>query len=154
MGHFRRLRSVLLLFLLTPAMMNAQARTASGTFDVQLAPQPADSGGPAAIGRMTIAKQFHGDLEGTSAGQMVAMMTRVDGSAGYVAMEEVAGTLHGRAGSFVLQHSGTMNRGVPALIVSVVPDSGTGELAGISGSMTITITGREHRYELRYTLNP
>ena len=134
--------------------MNAETHAASGTFDVQLAPQPADVGGPAAIGRMTIAKQFHGDLDGTSAGQMVAMMTRVEGSAGYVAMEEVTGTLHGRAGTFVLQHGGTMNRGVAALVVSVVPDSGTGELAGISGSMTIAIAGREHRYEFRYTLNP
>jgi hypothetical protein len=139
---------------MTPAVMNAETRTASGTFDVQLAPQPVDAGGPAAIGRMTIAKRFHGDLDGTSAGQMVAMMTRVEGSAGYVAMEEVSGTLHGRAGTFVLQHSGTMNRGVAALVVSVVPDSGTGELAGISGSMTIIIAGREHRYEFRYILNP
>jgi hypothetical protein len=139
---------------MTPVTMNAETRTASGAFDVQLAPQPADAGGPAAIGRMTIAKQFHGDLDAASAGQMVAMMTRVEGSAGYVAMEEVSGTLHGRAGTFVLQHSGTMNRGVAALVVSVVPDSGTGELAGIAGSMSIIIAGREHRYEFRYTLNP
>ena len=143
-----------LLLLLSPATMTAQTRTASGTFDVKLTPVAADSGAPAAIGRMTIAKQFHGDVDGTSAGQMVAMMTSVDGSAGYVAMEEVRGTLHGRTGTFVLQHSGTMDRGVPTLLVSVVPDSGTGELTGLAGTMTITITGREHRYEFTYTISP
>ena len=140
--------------LLIPSTMTAQTRTASGTFDVKLTPMTADSGAPPAVGRMTIAKQFHGDIDGTSAGQMVAVMTSVDGSAGYVAMEEVRGTLHGRSGTFVLQHSGTMNRGVPTLLVSVVPDSGTGELTGLAGTMTITITGREHRYELTYTISP
>ena len=142
------------LVLLVPVPMDAQTRTASGTFDVELTPMPADGGAPAAIGRMTITKQFSGDLEGTGAGQMVAMMTQVEGSAGYVAMEEVSGTLDGRAGTFVLQHSGTMNRGTPTLVVAVVPDSGTGELAGLSGTMTITITGREHRYEFQYSITP
>jgi hypothetical protein len=85
---------------------------------------------------------------------MLAKMTSVDGSAGYVAMEEVRGTLHGRTGTFALQHNGIMNRGVPALVVSVVPDSGTGELTGIAGTMTITITGPDHRYEFTYTIAP
>ena len=111
---------------------------ASGTFDVKLTPQPAEGESPA-VGRMSIDKQFHGDLEGTSKGQMLAAMTGVKGSAGYVAIEQVTGTLHGRSGAFVLQHSGTMTRGAPQLIVSVVPDSGTGELAGLAGTMTIVI---------------
>ena len=142
-----------LLLVLVPVSVHAQARTATGTFDVELTPMAADSGATA-ISRMAIAKQFHGDLEGTSVGQMLAKMTSVDGSAGYVAMEEVRGTLHGRTGTFALQHNGTMNRGVPALVVSVVPDSGTGELTGIAGTMTITITGPDHRYEFTYTIAP
>lgn len=140
------------LLLLIPTTVSAQTRTATGTFDVQLTPAAADSG--VSIGRMAIAKQFHGDIQGTSAGQMLAMTTSVDGSAGYVAMEEVRATVHGRSGTFVLQHSGTMQRGVPTLLVSVVPDSGTGELAGLAGTMAITITGREHRYAFTYTIAP
>jgi hypothetical protein len=102
---------------------------------------------------MTIDKQFHGDLEAVSKGEMIAAQTDVKGSAGYVAMERVAGTLKGRQGSFVLQHSGTMNRGVPQLSVTVVPDSGTGELKGIAGSMNIIIApGGKHSYEFAYTI--
>ena len=125
---------------------------ASGTFDVKLAPQTPDPSEDAAIGRMSIDKQFHGDLEGTSKGQMLAHRTAVDGSAGYVAMERVAGTLHGRSGAFVLQHSGTMARGVFQLTVTVVPDSGTGELAGLSGSLQIIVAGGKHSYEFDYSL--
>jgi hypothetical protein len=119
---------------------------AAGTFEVKLTPQPDDS----PVGRMTIVKQFHGDLEGSSAGQMLAAMTEVKGSAGYVAIEKVTGSLHGRAGSFVLQHTGTMNRGTPQLSVTVVPDSGTGDLAGLSGSLNIIIEGGKHSYEFDY----
>jgi len=122
---------------------------ATGPFEVKLVPQPAD-GSP--IGRMTIDKQFHGDLEATSKGQMLAFSTDVKGSAGYVAMEQVNGKLHGRAGSFVLQHTGTMNRGVPELSVTVVPDSGTGELAGLNGKMNIIIADKKHSYEFDYAI--
>jgi hypothetical protein len=124
---------------------------ARGTFEVKLTPQPADSGAPA-VGRMSIDKQFHGDLEATSKGQMLAAVTSVKGSAGYVAIEQVTGSLRGRSGTFVLQHSGTMTRGAPQQIVSVVPDSGTGELVGLTGTMTITIADGKHSYDFEYTL--
>ena len=101
---------------------------------------------------MTIDKQFHGDLEGTSKGQMLSAMGSIKGSAGYVAMERVTGTLKGRSGSFVLQHSGTMTRGEPRLVVSVVPDSGTAELVGLAGTLTIKIADGKHSYEFEYTL--
>lgn len=103
-------------------------------------------------GRMSIDKQFQGDLEATSKGTMLAMRTAVKGSAGYVAMELVEGTLAGQTGSFILQHSGTMTRGAPEQSVTVVPDSGTGELAGISGRMTIIIEAGKHSYEFEYSL--
>ena len=124
---------------------------ANGTFEVKLTPQPVDGDAPA-IGRMSIDKQFHGDLEGASKGQMLAAMTSVKGSAGYVAIEQVTGSLHGRTGTFVLQHSGTMTRGAPQLIVSVVPDSGTAELAGLAGTMAIVIADGKHSYDFEYTL--
>ena len=128
---------------------------ASGTFDVKLAPQaPEDAVGDPTVGRMSIDKVFHGDLEGTSRGQMLAVSGDVKGSAGYVAMERVAGILHGRTGTFALQHSGTMTRGVPQLSVTVVPDSGTGELVGIAGALTITIADKKHFYSLDYQLTP
>lgn len=126
---------------------------ASGTFDVKLNPQaPEDSVGDPTVGRMSIDKQFHGDLEGTSKGQMLATTTDVKGSAGYVAMERVKGTLHGRSGTFSLQHSGTMTRGTPQLIITVVPDSGTDQLVGLAGTMTINIVDGKHFYEFDYTL--
>ena len=125
---------------------------ASGTFEVKLAPQTDDKNGDAALGRMTIDKQFHGDLEGTSKGQMLTGMTDVKGSAGYVAIEKVSGTLKGRTGTFILQHTGVMNRGVPQLTVTVVPDSGTGQLAGITGNLKIIIADGKHSYEFEYTL--
>jgi hypothetical protein len=113
---------------------------ASGTFEVKLTPQRDEGGADAGLGRMSIDKQFHGDLEGTSKGFMLSSAaTVVKGSGGYVAMERVTGTLKGRAGSFVLQHSGTMTRGAPQLSVTVVPDSGTGQLEGITGTLTIKI---------------
>jgi hypothetical protein len=99
---------------------------------------------------MTIDKVFQGDLAGTSKAQMLAAGTPVEGSAGYVAMERVEGTLAGRRGTFLLQHSGVMTRGAPALTVIVVPDSGTGELVGLSGKMAIIIEGRKHSYDFEY----
>ena len=126
---------------------------ASGTFDVKIKPQAPEEGvGDRTIGRMSIDKQFHGDLEGTSLGQMLAAMTDVKDSAGYVAIERVRGTLKGRAGTFALQHTGTMNRGVPGLVITVVPDSGTEQLAGLAGSMMIKIVDGKHFYEFDYTL--
>ncbi|HEU4563765.1 MAG TPA: DUF3224 domain-containing protein [Gemmatimonadaceae bacterium] len=130
---------------------------ASGTFEVKLTPQPlADAGAASApggaLGRMAIDKSFRGDLAGTSKGEMLTATTQVKGSAGYVAIERVTGTLHGRSGTFVLQHDGIMDRGAPRLIISVVPDSGTGELAGIAGTMTIDVADGRHSYVLEYTL--
>jgi len=126
---------------------------ATGTFEVKLTPQPPeDRADGSTLGRMSGDKQFHGDLEGTSKVQMLTAMTDVKGSAGYVAIERVTGTLHGHTGSFVLQHSGSSNRGATQLSITVVPDSGTGQLVGIAGKMTITITDGKHSYDFEYTL--
>lgn len=126
---------------------------ASGTFEVKVTPHtPADKSSGPAIGRMSIDKQFQGDLKGASKVEMLAVGTAVEGSAGYVAMEQVNGTLHGRTGTFALQHSGTMTRGAPQLSVTVVPDSGTGELRGLSGRMSIIIADGKHSYEFEYAI--
>ena len=126
---------------------------ASGSFEVRLTPEAADEDSEGApLRRLSIAKQFHGDLEAASRGEMLTAGTRVPGSAGYVAMERVSGALHGRSGTFALQHSGTMTRGAPQLSVTVVPDSGTGELAGLTGRMTIVIADGNHAYEFDYSL--
>jgi hypothetical protein len=127
---------------------------ATGSFDVKLTPKAPDATGEGApVGRMTIDKQFHGDLEGTSKGEMLTAMTAVKGSAGYVAIERVTGTLGGRKGTFALQHSGTMTRGTPSLTITVVPDSGTEQLAGLTGKMAIIIAADgKHSYEFDYTL--
>lgn len=127
---------------------------AKGPFDVKVTPQKPDSkeAETAKLGRMSIDKQFHGDLEATSQGEMLSAMSEVKGSGGYVAMERVNGTLHGRSGTFVLQHSGTMTRGVPRMSVTVVPDSGTGDLVGLTGSMNIVIDAGKHSYEFEYSL--
>jgi len=125
---------------------------ASGTFEVKLSPQVDGEEGGACVGRMLIDKRFSGDLEATSKGQMLAVRTPVEGSAGYVAMELVTGALAGRAGSFVLQHAGTMERGAQTLSITVVPDSGTGELKGLAGRMEIDFSGGGHAYAFDYTL--
>jgi hypothetical protein len=126
---------------------------ASGTFEVKLNPlAPDDKSEDATLGRMSIDKQFHGDLEATSKGQMLSAVTAVKGSAGYVAIERVSGTLHGRSGTFMLQHNGTMTRGAPQQSVTVVPDSGTGQLVSLAGKMTIIIADGKHSYEFEYTL--
>jgi Protein of unknown function (DUF3224) len=127
---------------------------ATGAFDVTMSPDPnyeADDDG-VVLGRMSLSKQFRGDLEAVGSAQMLSAGTSVKGSAGYVAIERVVGRLHGRAGSFVLQHCGTMNRGHAALSVSVVPDSGTGELKGLTGTMTIDIVNGKHFYGFDYTI--
>lgn len=124
---------------------------ASGTFEVKMTPQD-DKSEDANLGRMLLDKQFHGDLEATGKGQMLTAMTPVQGSAGYVAIEKVTGTLNGKTGTFVLQHTGTMTRGTPELSISVVPDSGTGQLAGIAGRMDIKVEGGKHSYEFEYIL--
>lgn len=125
---------------------------ASGTFEVNLTPQaPQHNLGDALLGRLLIDKQFHGDLEAVSQGQMLSAHTSVEGSAGYVAIERVSGTLHGRSGTFVLQHSGTMTRGTPQLTISVVPDSGTVQLAGLTGQMVIHIAEGKHSYDFEYS---
>ena len=125
---------------------------ASGTFEVKLSPQATDDKGDPLLGRMSLDKQFHGDLEATSKGEMLSAGTNVKGSGGYVAIEQVSGTLQGRKGSFVLQHSGTMTRGVPQLSISVVPDSGTGQLTGLTGKMNINIVDGKHFYDFEYAL--
>lgn len=126
---------------------------ATGTFDVKVTPQAADdpAGGP--FGRLFLDKQFHGDLEGQSNGQMLAWGTGAAESSGaYVALERVSGTLHRRRGSFVLQHNGTMSKGVASMAVTVAPGSGTDELTGLAGTMTIIIAGG-HAYVFDYTLD-
>jgi hypothetical protein len=127
------------------------ANQAKGTFEVKLTPEQ-DSSGESVVGRMTIDKQFQGDLEGTSKGLMVMAGTAVQGSAGYVAIEKVTGTIDGKTGSFYLQHHGIMNRGEGKLIVEVIPDSGTDGLTGLSGSLEIKIEDGKHYYELEYTI--
>lgn len=135
----------------TASKENSVTKHASGEFDVKMNPQ-ADEKAEPTVGRMSLDKQFRGDLDGVSKGQMLAVMTDVSGSAGYVAMERVNGKLHGRTGTFALQHSGTMTRGTPQLIITVVPDSGTGELAGLTGRMTIDIVDGKHFYKFDYSL--
>ena len=124
----------------------------SGPFDVKVTPSD-DKGDDALLGRLILDKQYHGDLEATAKGQMLTAGTEVKGSAAYVAIERVTGTLKGHAGSFVLQHSGTMTQGAGQLTIAVVPDSGTGELKGIAGKMTIQIApDGKHSYSFEYTL--
>jgi hypothetical protein len=127
---------------------------ATGPFDVKLSPQASDEEpNGSTLARLSLDKQFHGDLEASSNGQMLSAGTRVTGSAGYVAIERVTGTLQGRTGSFVLQHFATMTRGTPDLKIIVVPDSGTGDLTGLTGTMNIIIaSGGKHSYDFDYTL--
>ena len=127
---------------------------ASGTFEVKLNPQKPDNkeAERANLARMSIDKQFHGDLEGSSKGEMLSAVTDVKGSAGYVAIERVGGALNGRRGTFVLQHSGTMTRGALQMSITVVPDSGTGQLVGVAGTMMIKIGDGKHSYEFEYTI--
>lgn len=123
---------------------------ATGTFEVKLEPQTDRE--IAGLARMTIDKHFHGGLEASSQGQMLSAGTETKGSAAYVAIERVEGILEGKKGSFVLQHTATMNRGEPSLKVSIVPDSGTGELNGISGTLLIRMEEGKHYYDLDYSI--
>lgn len=123
---------------------------ATGPFEVEISPQPAEPNRDPTVGRMLLDKRFSGDLQAVSKGQMLAVRTGTEGSAGYVAIELVTGSLDGRTGSFALQHSGTMRRGSATLLVTVIPDSGTGELAGLEGTMAIVVADGEHRYEFDY----
>ena len=130
----------------------AMTAHASGTFDVKLGPQAlSETAADPTLGRMSIDKQYHGDLEGTAKGEMLTAGSG-EGSGAYVAVERVTGKLKGRSGSFSLQHRGVMTRGTPDLLITVVPDSGTGELEGLSGKMDIIIEGGKHSYVFEYTL--
>lgn len=133
----------------------AVEKIAHGTFEIQLTPAPTTpSTESAKLGRLSFHKQFQGDLDATSLGEMLSFRTPVAGSAGYVAMERVEGKLGGRSGSFVLMHLGEMARGQPQLTVQVVPDSGTGELVGLSGALTIDVRDGKHSYVFQYKLLP
>ena len=126
---------------------------ATGHFEVKLAPLETYNRDPdASLGRMSLDKVFAGDLQATSKGEMLSAGSPQSGSAGYVAIERVSGTLHGRSGSFVLQHNATMTRGAPYLNIIVVPDSATGDLVGLTGSMNIIITDGKHFYEFDYAI--
>jgi len=125
---------------------------ATGRFDVRRTAQAQAPDEAALLARHELAKVFHGDLEGTGSGVMLSVGTAVAGSAAYSALEVVRGRLHGRDGTFALQHRGVRTRGEPALSIHVVPDSGTGELAGLEGSLGIRIEGGEHYYDFDYSL--
>lgn len=128
---------------------------ANGPFDVKIVPQgEPDKAEGSTLARMSITKQYHGDLEATATGDMLSAGTDVKGSAGYVAIERVTGKLGGRSGSFVLQHSGTLTRGAPEQSITVVPDSGTGELKGLAGKLTVIIEAGKHSYDFEYTVTP
>lgn len=126
---------------------------ATGPFDVKLAPQgDPDKADGSTLARYSLDKQYHGDLDATASGTMLTAGTDVKGSAGYVAIERVTGKLNGRAGSFVLQHSGTLTRGAPEQSITVVPDSGTGQLTGLTGKLTVIIDAGKHSYSFDYAL--
>lgn len=132
---------------------SSMSTRARGTFEVQIVPLPVDAYTDATtLGRMTIDKQFSGDLVGTGKGQMLTGMGSVKGSAAYSAIERVTGVLAGKRGTFLLQHTGIMSNGAQSLVITIVPDSGTDELTGISGTLAIIIEGKKHSYDLEYTL--
>ena len=128
--------------------MNLQA---NGTFEVQMAPQAQDAAEGSTLGRMTLDKQFHGDLQATGKGEMLTARTDTE-SAAYVAIERVTGTLHGRSGTFALIHRGVMSSQGQQLTITVVPDSGTGGLVGLAGELAITIADGKHGYSFTYSL--
>lgn len=137
----------------TASTPTVQTRQARGTFEVALPSlAPFHDAPDARLGRRGIDKRFAGDLAGVSRGEMISAGTAVQGSAAYSALEHVEGTLAGQRGAFTLQHTGVMARGTPSLAVTVVPDSGTGELEGLTGTMTIEVTGGQHHYVFDYAL--
>lgn len=123
---------------------------AMGSFDVKMTPQAVDNGSQ--LGVMDLEKTFYGDLEASSRGYMLAAQTAVSGSAGYVAIERVSGVLNGRKGTFVIQHTGVMDKGAPSLTIAVVPDSATDQLEGLTGHMVIIVEDGNHAYEFDYEL--
>ncbi len=129
-------------------------QVAQGTFDIVMTPPPAGEGaGRLSVGRMLIDKKYVGDLNGTGQGEMLSAGNPAAGSAGYVAIEHITGTLHGRSGGFALQHSGTMHDGNSELTITIVPGSGTGDLFGIEGKLKLDIVDRQHFYEIAYSLS-
>jgi hypothetical protein len=144
---------LLLLSLFSTQKDPNMTQHVTGTFEVKLTPlEPAFKSDDNSLGRFSIEKQIHGDLEATSKGEMLSGMGTVKGSGGYVAIERVTGTVHGRTGTFILQHNGTMQNGAFQLNVIVVPDSGTAQLTGLQGSMQIIIKDGKHSYDFTYTL--
>ena len=126
---------------------------ARGRFDVKVTPIPMGDPGTGRFNRLFLDKQIQGDLEATSEGEMMGADSPVKGSAGYVAVERITGSLHGKQGSFVLQHKSSMRKGADfKMDITVVPDSGTDELTGIAGTFTIIFEGKDHLYEFDYTL--
>jgi Protein of unknown function (DUF3224) len=150
--------ALVFVFLCLAALPNSHKdfpmiQHATGPFDVKVTPlEPAFRFEDNSLGRMSLDKQYHGDLEATAKGEMLTGAGTIKGSGGYVAMERVSGTLHGRSGTFVLEHNGTMQNGVFHLNVVIVPDSGTGQLTGLAGTMDILIKEGKHSYDLAYTL--
>ncbi len=141
------------LHFMAPA--GAAAVRVSGAFNVTMTPTaPTEHEGSTATGTMLLDKQYFGDLAATGKGRMLTAVTDTKGSAAYVAIERVSGTLVGKKGSFVIQHAGTMRAGVQQLTITIVPDSGTGELIGITGTMAIRMVERKHFYDLDYSLPP
>jgi hypothetical protein len=138
-------------FIPTQIPITKVLEVATGTFEVTLAPQPlCDITSQTVLGRLSLSKRFYGDLQATGQGEMLAFRTTTQGSAGYVAMEFINGLLQGREGGFVLQHSSTMTRGVPVQSITVVPDSATADLIGLTGSMVITVAEGKHSYRFEY----
>lgn len=148
-----KLRYACLAIAANLACLSAHAEHVEGAFDIKMSPASApEHEGRTATGRMLLEKQYSGELQAAGKGEMLTAMTDTKGSAAYVAIERITGTLKGKAGSFVVQHAGTMRGGDSRLSVTIVPDSGTGELAGISGRMSLKQVDRKHRYELDYEL--
>ena len=131
----------------------AQVNRATGTFELASTSQPYDEGEGARLFRSSYSKTFRGDIEATSSVEVLRAMAETVGSGGYVGIERVTGAVQGRSGSFVLQHSGTMARGQLSHAVTVVPDTGTGQLRGIRGEMTITVADGKHEYSFDYALD-
>ena len=126
----------------------------TGQFDVTIHPETlSDTAAQSGLGRLSLDKRYHGALDASAQGEMLSVRAGVAGSAGYVALEQVEGSLDGRHGSFYLQHSGSMTRGVPSLSVTVVPDTGTGQLQGLSGSLAIRIEEGRHYYDFSYDIS-
>ena len=144
--------AAVVLAMAVPGQGETVMQHATGAFEVKMTPQAQDEAGGVAMARMRVDKVFSGGLAATASGEMLTAAGGVKGSAAYVVIERVTGTLDGKAGSFAFMHSATMNRGVPEQRITVVPDSGSGALAGLAGSMTMTITADGHFYDLAYTL--